>query len=398
MSTGATRTILIVDDEKLFRESLAQGLSSLGHDWRILLASNGREALSILASTPVDLVLTDIKMPELDGFGLLARMTSDFPTIPVIVMTAFGTAEINEKLVKFGVGDLVEKPVDFEAIATRLIETFDTVTSGVVRGISLATFLQLLELERKSCTIRVTSGERSGTLHLVQGSVDDAEVGPLRGVEAAQELIAWEHASIELGEPPARRTRNIRKPIRELLLDVFASQDERRAGRISREEEKSHPQPAEGPDEIETSEAGQTGSPQPTREVIMSAQEMLKELGGIEGFAGAGVYTPGGESLAVLSGGTGFTKEIGVHANNVLLNAQKASLEMGAGRGQMVHVEGEKANILVRCVNEGNDPLKSEPGKAHIHVVLALANDSAIGFAKMKLGSVSEKVAPFFRI
>jgi len=64
----------------------------------------------------------------------------------------------------------------------------------------------------------------------------------------------------------------------------------------------------------------------------------------------------------------------------------------------MVHVEGEKAHILVRCLNEGTDPLKSEPGKAHIHVVLALANDSAIGFAKMKLGSVAEKVAPHFRL
>ena len=130
----------------------------------------------------------------------------------------------------------------------------------------------------------------------------------------------------------------------------------------------------------------------------MGATEKLKELTSIEGFAGAGVYTPAGETLAVVSAGSGFTKEIGVLANNVLMNAQKASLEMGAGRGQQVHVEGEKAQILCRCLNEGTDPLKSQPGKAHIHMVIALTSDASIGMAKLRMNQVIVTLADDFRI
>ncbi len=130
----------------------------------------------------------------------------------------------------------------------------------------------------------------------------------------------------------------------------------------------------------------------------MTPTEKLKDLSAIEGFAGAGVFTPTGEPLALVSAGTGFSKEIGILANNVLQNAQKASLEMGTGRGQQVHVEAEKAHFIVRCLNEGTDPLKSQPGKAHIHMVLALTSDAAIGLAKMRVNSTIEKLADDFRI
>ncbi len=129
----------------------------------------------------------------------------------------------------------------------------------------------------------------------------------------------------------------------------------------------------------------------------MTAIEKLKELQSVDGFAGAALFTPTGEQLVALDGDTQRLTEVGILANNVLLNSQKASLEMGAGRGQQVHVEGEKAHILVRCLNEGNDPVKSQPGKAHIHLVLVLKNDGSIGLAKMRMSSTVQKLAEEFR-
>ena len=129
----------------------------------------------------------------------------------------------------------------------------------------------------------------------------------------------------------------------------------------------------------------------------MAAKDKLQELTNIEGFAGAAVFTPTGEDLVVLPGQTTNIKEVGILANNVLLNAQKASLEMGAGRGQVVHVEGERAHILVRCLNEGTDPIKSQPGRAHIHTVLVLKPEASLGMAKMRLHSIAEKLAEDFR-
>jgi predicted regulator of Ras-like GTPase activity (Roadblock/LC7/MglB family) len=128
-------------------------------------------------------------------------------------------------------------------------------------------------------------------------------------------------------------------------------------------------------------------------------QDQLKELSRLEGFAGVGLFTPTGELLAVQSADNNINfKEIGMLANNVLMNAQKASLEMGAGRGEQVHVQTECAHILVRCLNEGTDPLKSQPGKAHIHLVLILTTDSSIGLAKIKINKVIAAVAGEFRM
>ena len=129
----------------------------------------------------------------------------------------------------------------------------------------------------------------------------------------------------------------------------------------------------------------------------MAAADKLKELAQIDGFAGCGLFTPTGEALAMLGAEGVNLKDIGVLANNVLMNAQKASLDMGTGRGQQVHVEAEHAHILVRCLNEGTDPLRSQPGKAHIHLVLILKSDSSIGMAKLKINAVIAKLADDFR-
>jgi predicted regulator of Ras-like GTPase activity (Roadblock/LC7/MglB family) len=129
----------------------------------------------------------------------------------------------------------------------------------------------------------------------------------------------------------------------------------------------------------------------------MTATEKLKELQGVDGFSGAALFTPTGEQLAILEGDAPRLKEVGILANAVLINAQKASLEMGAGRGQLVHVEGERAQVLVRCLNEGTDPLKSLPGKAHIHLVLVLKNEASIGLAKLRIDGVIQRLAEHFR-
>ena len=132
----------------------------------------------------------------------------------------------------------------------------------------------------------------------------------------------------------------------------------------------------------------------------MAVKEKLQELASLDGFVGVGLFTPTGESLALMaaSGDTTQFKDVGVLANNVLLNAQKASLDMGTGRGQLVHVEAENAHFLVRCLNEGSDPLKSQPGKTHIHMVLVLNDDTSIGMAKLKMAKIIADLAGEFRI
>jgi predicted regulator of Ras-like GTPase activity (Roadblock/LC7/MglB family) len=316
-------------------------------------------------------------------------MSRETPTIPVIVMTAFGTPEIAERLRSFGLESFVEKPVDFATLTERIATALDDAARWFVSGIPLSTFLQILEIERRSCTLRVHSGARTGLLHLVAGAPWDAEAGELRGEEAAADIVTWPGTSIEILPPARGIERRVKSTLGQLLLEGFRILDEERA---------SAPAKA-GLTESRSRETGPEGQTTELKEEqIMSAVELLKEMSSVEGFAGAGVFTPTGETLAIFTPGTGFSKEIGILANNVLMNAQKACLEMGAGRGQQVHVEGEKAHILARCLNEGTDPLKSQPGKAHIHIVVALTSDASLGLAKMRLNQMATKIADDFRL
>ena len=384
------KTLLIADDETLFTRSLSEGLAVVDPGLEVLTAENGRVAQELLETRPVDLVLTDLKMPVMDGFELLAYLSRSRPQLPVLVMTAFGTPEISERLEKLGVSSFIEKPVDFCVLSTKIGSILGSEASGFVRGIPLPTFLQVLEIERKTCVLKIDAEGRTGFLNFVGGVLHDAQTGSLQGEEAAAEIVCWERARIEiLGAPPAGE-RRIKTSLSHLILDSFRLQDEKNADRES--------VPGRPATERGTGQPGPVIHDERNKEDNMGATEKLKELTSIEGFAGAGVYTPAGETLAIVSAGSGFTKDIGVLANNVLMNAQKASLEMGAGRGQQVHVEGEKAQILCRCLNEGTDPLKSQPGKAHIHMVIALTSDASIGMAKLRMNQVIVTLADDFRI
>lgn len=392
VSVAGPKTILVVDDELLFLRTVADGFAVHGDRLNVLTAPNGRAAVAILERCSVDLVVTDLKMPEMDGFELIAHMSRTCGDVPVIVMTAFATPEIEARLSPHGVVQYLDKPLDFPALAKRVFEALDSSASGHLQGIALATFLQMVEADRKTCTIRVRSKGQSGLLHFVRGQLVDAEAGALGGDAAALVLVCWELPEIEILGGRVARPKRVQMPLSALLLEAFRQEDERRKsaneGRASADGGATGGRPPPGaPHVTNGKEDGE-----------MAATDKLKELASIDGFAGAAVYTPTGETLAMVPGDTQHLKEVGVLANNVLLNAQKASIEMGTGRGQQVHVEAEKAHVFVRCLNEGTDPLKSQPGKAHIHLVLVLKSDSSIGLAKMRVNSVVEKLAEEFRM
>jgi len=102
--------ILIVEDEPNMRKVLGAMLRSDGYD--VLAAADGIEALEVLEAHYVDAVITDLRMPRLDGMGLLKRLSDQFPTLPVIIITAHGTVEAAVTALKSGAFDFITKPFD----------------------------------------------------------------------------------------------------------------------------------------------------------------------------------------------------------------------------------------------------------------------------------------------
>lgn len=105
-------TLLIIDDEKNMRWLLERTFKSLGH--QVITAADGREGLDAVRAGRPDLVLTDLKMPGLDGMAVLQQIKELQPELPVIVITAYGSVETAIAAMKLGAVDYITKPFDVE--------------------------------------------------------------------------------------------------------------------------------------------------------------------------------------------------------------------------------------------------------------------------------------------
>jgi two-component system NtrC family response regulator len=107
-------TILVVDDEKNYLVVLSAFLSEEGYE--TLTADNAQHALEIVESTDLDLVLTDMKMPSMDGIELLRRIKEIVPDLPVVMMTAYGTVEKAVEAMQLGAVNFILKPFQNETL------------------------------------------------------------------------------------------------------------------------------------------------------------------------------------------------------------------------------------------------------------------------------------------
>jgi len=117
--------ILVVDDEEIVRTGLAENLQQGG--FRVTPAADAREALRILGSTGVDLVLCDLVLEGMDGMELLRAVRSRYPDLPFIMITGYGSMDSAIEALRLGASDYVQKPVRSEEIAHRVRAVLDTV-------------------------------------------------------------------------------------------------------------------------------------------------------------------------------------------------------------------------------------------------------------------------------
>jgi two-component system response regulator AtoC len=110
--------VLVVDDDSEMRRVLRRSLESEGHS--VLEADNGKEALRLLEHERVDVVLSDVRMPGLDGMALLRQVAGTAADVPVVLMTAFGSVEDAVAAMKDGAADYVRKPFELDEVLVAL--------------------------------------------------------------------------------------------------------------------------------------------------------------------------------------------------------------------------------------------------------------------------------------
>lgn len=116
------KRILVIDDEAIVRVSCERVLTPEGYD--VLVTSEGSEALELLGEEHVDLVLTDLKMPDMDGLEVLKSIKKKWPDIIVVIVTGYGTISTAVQAIKLGAYEYIEKPFTPEDILNVIKKAF----------------------------------------------------------------------------------------------------------------------------------------------------------------------------------------------------------------------------------------------------------------------------------
>jgi CheY-like chemotaxis protein len=220
--------ILIVDDNAVTVSMLSKVLMAHGNIFDISTAKDGKDAIVVIDSKKIDLVITDLSIPRMNGFALIEYILKSYPDTHIIAMSAYGTPEIEAKFNSMPTIKFFNKPLKTDAIIDTIFAKLE-ISYGQIEGIGLSSFLQLLEMESKTCTLRITSSkeEKTGALYFLEGALIDAETEGLEGDAAAYEMVSWEDAKIQIVNTLNREERKIVQPLMNILMEGARLKDEK---------------------------------------------------------------------------------------------------------------------------------------------------------------------------
>lgn len=387
------KNILVVDDDPSILCYLEIGLSSYP-GLHVISAENGARALERLAEGPVDLIVTDIQMPEMDGMALVSHLTRHYPRLPVIVVTAHGSEATAHKLNRLGIVSYLKKPLEIDALAERVFDLLVGVDSGYVHGISIASFLQLLHADTKTCCLRITIGERVGFLHFVNGEIWDAKVDAIVGVPAAMEIVSWEDdLTIDIQNLVRLKERTIDMDVTFLIMEACRRKDEE--GHVFVDDETALNRfllPERGsifPDSSGRQPAGCDNQGIPITLTLSSRQqfilfECLTRLRDIQGYKASAILSHSGTLLASHSLSADEDIELfaqGVH--EMFAGLVKRGHALGLADWEETVFRSSLGAVLVRCSATATMP--------HVHVIAVTDDLPSEGLLRIRLKRVLDE-------
>jgi CheY-like chemotaxis protein len=231
--------VLIVDDDQAFLRLIQKDLEGFSESFNVLTAESGNSALDILKKTYVSFIVSDLRMPGMDGFELLSGILKKFPDIPVYMMTSYDKPKTKDVVIKSGAAGYLKKPFTAIELFGEITKTLNKkAEGGSLHNVTLETFLQLIEMEQQTSTLRVVDkkGNRGGVLFFRNGELMNARVGENQGKDAAYEILSWSSVSLSIEHDCVYQEKIIQGDLQAILLDAMRVKDEL-AEQIEMEEE-----------------------------------------------------------------------------------------------------------------------------------------------------------------
>jgi len=223
------KRVLIVDDEETLTWSMARSLSRDKDKYEVIIANNGREALNQLKKNNVDLVISDIRMPDINGLDLLVSIKKEYPQTKVIIMTAYGSSDVQREANQRGSLYYVEKPFEIADIRKIIIDLIGRKKGfrGKVFGLQLTDIIQMNCLGRLTTALIITRDGEKGVIYLNEGEIIHAECGEQKGTDAFYKILSWQEGEFvsNIGVMPPVQT--IYQNWEHLLVEAMRRTDDK---------------------------------------------------------------------------------------------------------------------------------------------------------------------------
>lgn len=367
MASPGPRRIVLVDDEEVLAWSLSNRLARVRPSLTIDTANNGEDALARLRAQPADLLVADIRMPGMSGIDLILAARGESPQLPVIVMTAFRTPEI-QRIAEAPYTGFLEKPFEFDKLVELVDEALarapkQTGFSGAISMQTLPDVVQLYVLSSATGMLVVAHQSGEGRIYFEQGGILHAACGELRGDAAFYEIMMWSGGEFRMRVGVRAPERSIESDWQSLLMESCRRVDEqRRADKPpSRRGWTEVPPPCDSDPEIEISveamfsdiegdlpeddrpdaaaDFGEVSPPISTHdnreEVKMNIKDSLAKLTSIDGFVGAALVDSESGMLLGQEGGGPLNLEVAAAGNTEVVRAKRKTMQSLALKEQI---------------------------------------------------------------
>jgi CheY-like chemotaxis protein len=224
--------VLLVDDDPDLLEVYRETIAMLPSQPEIHTASSGARALAMLETDSYRLIVSDLKMPKMDGLQLLSVVRRKYPELRTVVLTSVVDEQFRSRVYALGVDLYWHKPGS-EQEMTQFLECMESLLGreyeGGFRGVQSKSLVDLVQLEcisQSSAVLRITNGPFTGHIWVNTGEVVDAETEELRGEDAFQKILRWRAGNFEFLPAELNRPRTIFKSYNALLLETAQAIDE----------------------------------------------------------------------------------------------------------------------------------------------------------------------------
>lgn len=227
--------ILLLDDDADWLSLCRDQLATLQSRPEILTATNAKRALALLETEKVRLLISDLKMPRIDGLQMIAIVRRRFPAIRTVVLSGLEDEEYRSRAYSLGVdlfwlkAEMQRNSKLFGECVESLLGQPDRDHDTGFRGLQSKSLMDIIQMEclsRSSTLLRITQGPLIAKIWIQDGELIDAECEGARGEAAFQRLLVWKAGTFENLPAEPNRERTIHKPINALLLESAQSLDE----------------------------------------------------------------------------------------------------------------------------------------------------------------------------